>query len=455
MKIKKAFLFFRKHGIKATIAKIFDKILKKRYSAKKYSTGVGLEKHHKKYQKALLHLNKKYNANKKIKVAFIVYGGSNGDRFSEIYKKFSENKRFTTVFIVIPFYLNYYKDKDRMISGLNTAGKYYSELGIEYIYGYDQFKDKFLNIYKIIRPDIVFFDNPYDWNHPYFSIVSFPPNRVLSFFVPYGYYLADNMVRHFSQKMMKLVYMIFSPSPLTTKLLNKYSPNNGVKICQTFLGYPKITKLLYPDKYTVMDTWKIKDRKIKRIIWAPHHLALGYSNFLEYKDFMVSLANKYAQELQICFKPHPYLYNTLISIAKWAKQDIDAYYTLWSNMPNTQLETRSWKDLFLTSDAMIMDSISFMAEYSLTGKPACFTIRLNNGERVKKFNEIGEEIFQKLYHASNEAEIINFIEDIVINENDYKKAERDQYIKVNYIGEKPEEPAQNVVDYITNLIKQG
>ena len=439
-----------KGDLRVTILYNFTKILKEKLKREKYSTKIDIEKYHKKYQIALIRLNRKIEENRKIRVVFFARGSSM-DSFSELYQEFKSCTLFDPIIVVLPSY--YDNNKGRMIEKMNEAGKYLSELGMEYINGYDQSKDKFLNVYKSISPDIVFFDNPYDWNHPFFSIESFPPQRVLSFFIPYGYSLANNVEHHFIQKMRKLVYLVFAQTQLHIALFNKNPLTNGANICQSFLGYPKVTRLINSHNDMVKDKWRIKNRNIKRIIWAPHHILAGYSNFLEYKDFMLNLPELFHYQIQVAFKPHPGLDQSLMKIANWTKQEVDAYYAQWESMPNTQLETGSWIDLFLTSDAMILDSISFMAEYSLTGKPACVITRMDNEKRVMKFNETGEELFEKLYHASNKFEITNFVEEVVFNGNDYKKKERDLYIKENYIGKGSEHAAHNILNYIIDDIK--
>ena len=51
--------------------------------------------------------------------------------------------------------------------------------------------------------------------------------------------------------------------------------------------------------YHLSDVWKFKDKKLKRIIWSPHHTITGYgstldySTFLKYSEFMFNLAEKY------------------------------------------------------------------------------------------------------------------------------------------------------------------
>ena len=59
-------------------------------------------------------------------------------------------------------------------------------------------------------------------------------------------------------------------------------------------------------------------------------------------------------------------------------------------MPNTQTEFGEYRDMFLTSDAMILDSVSFMQEYLFTEKPL---LVLRKEKDSESFNTFGEEIF--------------------------------------------------------------
>jgi DivIVA domain-containing protein len=61
-------------------------------------------------------------------------------------------------------------------------------------------------------------------------------------------------------------------------------------------------------------------------------------------------AEKYADRIQWAFKPHPLLRDTLYQHPDWGKERTDAYYGRWESMPNTQLETGAYVELFKQSD---------------------------------------------------------------------------------------------------------
>ena len=65
-------------------------------------------------------------------------------------------------------------------------------------------------------------------------------------------------------------------------------------------------------------------------------------------DLMIEIALLYKDKVQIAFKPHPLLKEKLIKL--WGAQATDDYYRKWDNLPNGQLETGDYVDLFKTSD---------------------------------------------------------------------------------------------------------
>ncbi|EEO7736005.1 hypothetical protein G6U45_001838, partial [Campylobacter coli] len=94
---------------------------------------------------------------------------------------------------------------------------------------------------------------------------------------------------------------------------------------------------------------------------------------------------------------------------------------------------------FADSDAIIHDCGSFTAEYLFTGKPACYML-MQEDDISNKFLNIGQKCLENYYHAFNEKDIINFIQDVVIDENDTLKESRElfsKYLKINYpfVGE--------------------
>ena len=184
-------------------------------------------------------------------------------------------------------------------------------------------------------------------------------------------------------------------------------------------------KLMQSD-YIAKDVWKPQVKKKKRIIWAPHHTVdylFNFSNFLNYCDDMLRLAEKYKDDIQIAFKPHPVLKFKLINL--WGLEKTEDYYNSWAKLENGQIEQGDYIDLFKTSDAMIHDSGSFTVEYLYTQKPVLFQIRDN---KVKdEFNSFGQLCLEQHYLAYSIEETEQFIKEVVIAGKDPKKAEREKF----------------------------
>jgi hypothetical protein len=114
------------------------------------------------------------------------------------------------------------------------------------------------------------------------------------------------------------------------------------------------------------------------------------------------------------------------------------------------LEESEYVDLFLTSDAMIHDSGSFMIEYLYIGKPPLFTVK--DKDIRDRFNLFGKLGFEQLYHANNENDIIAFIEDVVINGNDPKNEMRMKFYNDYLIPPNNKSASENIVEFIRSCI---
>lgn len=300
--------------------------------------------------------------------------------------------------------------------------------------------------------DLTFFEVEYDWVHPYFKAQNFP--NALSFVIPYGQYLANNIHYHLSCKMMSYVYKIFPTSVAVGNMMKKYSLIKGRNICDRYLGNPKTDIFFFPPR-PYIDVWVKAHKNQKRIIWAPHHTWAEYSNFISYSDFFLDFAERHKEDLFIAIKPHPALKDSLKNVNKWSEEKIDSYFKKWQNGMNTDLFEGEWYDLFLSSDAMILDSIGFMLEYSLSMKPACVLYRENGeGKRTMKFSECGEEVYNLLYHAKSQAEIEVFV-DFIKKGIDPKQENRKAFIDNNYLPPYNKSGSENIYNYIIETIDRN
>ena len=122
-----------------------------------------------------------------------------------------------------------------------------------------------------------------------------------------------------------------------------------------------------------------------------------------------------------------YIKNKLYNHKDWGKKRADKYYMLWEEMENGILSDGYYIDLFLTSDAMIHDSGSFLIEYLYTGNPVLHT---NRDEKITdRLNSFGTSAFNQHYHAKCEIDVINFIENLILKIDPKKKSRKEHFKK--------------------------
>ena len=404
---------------------------------------IKLRKVQRNYSKALELVRRK----EKIKVAFLIIHEANW-KYEGVYKLMEQDKRFEPIVFVCP-YTAY--SKEVMFKEFNRIFDSFKKQGYNVIKTLDEKTNKWLDLKDAFELDLVFFTNPWNLTKPQYLINNYLD--YLTCYVPYGFKNSYLYQAHFNGTMQNFVWRFFLETDIHKKLSNQYAQNKSYNTIVS--GYPGMDKLLQKN-YKPKDVWKIKDDKIKRIIWAPHHTipgqgaTLDYSNFLEYADFMLEIANKYNNLIQIAFKPHPVLRAKLSKKEVWGMTKTNEYYKKWSELQNGQLQEGEYIDLFLTSDGMIHDSSSFVIEYLYTGKPVMFLFE--NINIMEKFNEVGKKAFSSLYHGKNSSDIEVFINETILKRNDIKYNDR---MKVyNSIVKPPNNvtASENIFNYLQTVI---
>lgn len=201
--------------------------------------------------------------------------------------------------------------------------------------------------------------------------------------------------------------------------------NHGINVEAT--GHPYIENLL--EGLDSADSRYARNiQQHKKIIWAPHWSVTegssyyNTSTFLQISDYMIELAKKYEDKIQFYFKPHPSLYKALCNHPEWGKNKTDLYYNKWKTMPNCQVYTGDYKELFYESDAMIHDCGSFLIEYPLTDKPCLFLLK--EGHMYENYNALSIRAMKCHTIGSSINDIEIFILQI-LNGEDNKQKERE------------------------------
>lgn len=409
----------------------------------------------KKIQKLLLQLSiytrfdefrKKYRViqlkrKSQINVVFIATFSSQW-KYDDLYDLFKSNPRYNPIIVLAP--MRHFEDAPDFINMKN----YFDELRRSYV-DFMKISETDKDIRHSLKPDIMFYTQPY--YHIYDKRIdshSFKDKLICySFYSFQGYQLDWNYNLEFHERAWK----IFQNITYDLSLSQKYAMNKGRNVV--------ITGYLNADKYRYIspkDVWKEQTTMKKRIIWSPHfsvlpNTTLYQGNFPLMAEYMISMAKKYESSVQFALKPHPNLLRHLYLHPEWGKEKADAYYQLWRDMPNTQIEEGSFYDMFLTSDGMINDSGSFTIEYLYTKKPALNCYR-DVTDTYCKMTPIGQEAIRIQYIMKNLDDIDKFIENVILNCKDTKKEDREVFYN-KYLTPPNDAPvAQNIYDEISKAL---
>ncbi|MBR4903185.1 MAG: CDP-glycerol glycerophosphotransferase family protein [Selenomonadaceae bacterium] len=283
-----------------------------------------------------------------------------------------------------------------------------------------------LNVFErksdIPTQDILFRLTPYPERVPAaFCLANLKVKETLVVCIPYSFILNTGLDKLF---LYNVSWKMFFPSLMS---LEKYKKVNELGFLRgIYSGYPKLDVFFKPDSKFHFD-WKMTRPDAKKIIWAPHWSMNvtwgGSANFKWNHMFMYEFAKAHP-EISWVVKPHPALFNRTVVVRVFPDvESCEGYFKKWDDLPNAQVYIGAYyQDIFATSDGMIHDSQSFIAEYQYVDKPMIY---LTRGEK-KSGNYLSVEIFKGSYLVDGKdfEGISAMIQRVIIEGDDYKAAER-------------------------------
>lgn len=381
-----------------------------------------------------------------LNVVFLAIGESDW-KYDSLYVAMQNDATFNPIVVVCP-QINY--GQEFMLENLHQCADFFKRKGYKYVLAYDEAYQTYVDA-NSLKPDVVCFSNPYEvLTDERYHINKFPD--ALTCYINYGY---NNHTHEwgFNLPFHQQLWRYFVECEINKQLVSSYSPIKGDNCVVT--GYPMYDAFIQGT--SIGKDWKQKNRKLKRIIWAPHHTIGGqnqlihYSTFDLYYDVMWKLALKYHNEIQIVFKPHPLLKEALYRHEGWGKERTDAYYDMWSNGENTSVVNGEYIDLFNSSDAMINDSGSFTIEYLYTRKPC---LLLNNYNRQADANQVSLQAIDCWYQATTAELIDTFIKDVVLEGNDPMRLKRESFYNEVLLPPNGCSVAENIMNEIKKQLKR-
>jgi hypothetical protein len=381
----------------------------------------------------------------KIKIVFFLIHHADW-KYDSVYHLLDADKRFEPVVVVCPYALY---GEEFMLNVMGKAYEVFKKDGYNVVKSFDKASGKWLDVKKELQPDVVCFTSPWKLTRLEYQLDNFLDT--LTCYVPYGYETSHLHKEYYNGEMQNFVWRFFLENNFHKALSEKYSGNKGNNVVVT--GYPGMDRFQVGDKKP-NDVWKIKDKRIKRVIWAPHHsipgmgASLDYSTFMEYHETMLLMADRFKNEIQFAFKPHPILKEKLSNDEIWGRQKAGEYFQKWENLNNGQLEEGDYMDLFFTSDAIIHDCGSFVAEYLYTGKPVLYLMR--DQHIYERFNEVGQMALKTFYQGYNVESISWFLQNVVLGENDTMKIQRDELYNNVIKAPGPHTASENIYRHLVS-----
>lgn len=401
------------------------------------------------YTRAKKQIIKKYQNGKKIKIVLLVERPGMWC-FDYLYKMFKSNPQFDVNVVIMP---DPYYGKEQMARYMEETFKEMLQKGYSPIKGYDEKSNKILNPKTEIIPDIIFFA---DFWKPHFVKEFYITNFMdkITMLTEYGFsVMQDEKTCAF--ELNNLVDLYFRPTDIHLQMAKKLMANKGQNVLVT--GSPKLDRK-FDSNYRPLDVWKHQNKVKKRIIWAPHHSEIMPNNmykndgFWFLYDYMFEVVNRFQDKVQFVFRPHPVLYPKIVE--KWGQENTNKYYEKWNSLENGQYFGGDFIDLFMTSDAMIMDSCSFMAEYTAFDKPLFHTITQTSRT---KLNDFGEELYKNFYKTEKDLkeDIVKFIEEVVIGGKDYKADGRRAFVKKYFSKINNRTASENIYNELIAYLERG
>ena len=349
----------------------------------------------------------------------------------ELYKRFNETSGYEVCVAVAPFFAGSQQAVSKMY--LDTV-QYFRERKIDTVEMYAIQKNRYKSWEEIGMPDIVFHLNPHYKAFAESSNICNFPLSILNVYIPYGIMIYGNVRQQYNQLSHMLYWKIFCETPLHKEMASKYADIGDINVVCS--GYVKMDTFFDTCLQEKRKIWKISPRadekKIKKIIYAPHwsikDAVTGFGNFDKIYKSLYEYVKKNETSTSWVFRPHPMLRVGAVQQGIFkSEEEYEEYLEMWRQLPNAQvIENGMYTDIFESSDAMILDSISFLGEYIYMHKPMLFLTRDRN-----TFNDFGKELVRVLYKTDggNLEGIKNFVEKNVIGNEDPMKERREEFFE--------------------------
>ncbi|MDR1891303.1 MAG: hypothetical protein LBQ23_04010 [Puniceicoccales bacterium] len=372
---------------------------------------------------------------RKIRIAFLVnelpkwHGGI-------LYDLFDSSNRFEPLILATKRVAPYGTTGE-----FNDIFSFFKNAGMHVKCAYDSASDSLLDL-KNFSPDIVFYEQP--WDLEYIQSINRVANFALTCYTPYCFHMMQSeydYLEAFHRFLWK--YFVESPEHLES-YKNRFKADNCI-----------VSGSLHLDRYFSKKTphmgfWKDTSPTKKRIIYAPHFTfqdSHRMATFHQNGRFILNLASMYPQTTWV-INPHPKFNYSVVADGIMTQQELDEYYGEWEKY-GTIFRGGDYFDLFKTSDCLITDCISFLADYFPTGKPV---FHLRSETQTVPFSDFAKNIIGTYYQIHSNAELEKLFSQVIIEGNDFMATKRsEQMTKLKLMSD--ETASKCVFDHLQKELK--
>lgn len=349
------------------------------------------------YKKKLEELHSRKNTTP-IRVCFLVRENQKWS-YQSLYELLDKSEDFEPIVLVSLLWLSHI-GKDPTRNNLVENYNFFKEKGMNVQYAYEN--GEYLDLHNF-EPDIVFYDQ--QWDLPKIHQPTSVSEFALTCYVPYGVGLF-NLKDDYTSNFHRLLFKFYIENEITYERFKK-ADNCYIA------GNPKFD--FYSESISVNEEKLWKKPTCKKIIYAPHHSldkkGMNLATFKKNGKFILKYAKTHPETTWV-FKPHPRLKYALLRNKIMSEDEINKYYDSWQRIGNV-IEDGNYFDLFKTSDLMITDCCSFLAEYLPTDKPI---IRLTINNKTN-FNSLGKLINESCYEVKDNKELEFWLSRLLFRKN--------------------------------------
>lgn len=368
---------------------------------------------------------KKLNG-EKINVVFVCHRPAVWGSLKTVYEAMKNDSDFNVKIVTIP--------NKKQLPKLDLCHEIYESEGAEdfwkgndVIQGYNYKTGQWLDL-RSLKPDYIFFQQPYNIQRCN-SYKSYEVSKYAKIcYVEYGYNTNKEIALEcIPADFIKNVSLFFLQNTTEDDWYKEYFSNIDNKLTKTYVtGFPRFDFL---NKYKNAESklWKNSHDNRFRIIWTPRWTTNENNcHFFNYKDDIFSYCKKNEDTIDFIFRPHPQAFLNYLSTHEMNEQEIENLKNAFNNSKNMTIDTtKDYLNTFYSSDCLITDYSSIVAEYFLTGKPVIYCYN-----KDAKIN-IDGEIFKGFYVVQNREELIFVLENLR-NGKDELKSTREEIIKNSF-----------------------